>query len=82
MNYYTKRKLKNWFKEKWKILLGSGIFLSIGLTVMLIGFSVTGWSLIKWLKSPFATTTFIFVIGGILLFIFAIFLKKQADLIK
>lgn len=82
MNYNTKRKIKKWFKAKWKILLGSGIFLTVGLVVMLVGFSVTGWSIIKWLQSPFATTTIIFVLGGVFLLVLAFVLKKQVEITK
>lgn len=82
MNFNTKRKIKKFFKEKWKFLLGSGIFLTIGLVVMLVGFSVTGWSLIKWLRSPFATTTIIFVIIGLFLFTLALVWKKQVEILK
>ena len=79
MEFNTKRKIKKWFKEKWKWLLGSGIFLTVGLVVMLVGFSVTGWSIIKWLQSPFATTTIIFIIFGAFLLIMAFLFKKQTE---
>ena len=82
MEYSTKRKIKKWFKSRWKLLLGSGLFLLTGGTVMLVGFSVTGWSIIKWLQSPFAVTTFVFVICGLFLFIMALLFKKQQDLLK
>lgn len=82
MNYEKKRKIKKWFKARWKFLLGSGIFLTVGAVVMLVGFSMTGWSLIKWLQSPFATTTIIFVIGGVFLLSMAFLIKKNADYMK
>ncbi|MCR4661691.1 MAG: hypothetical protein K5765_06830 [Clostridia bacterium] len=82
MKYETKRKAKQFLKNKWKWLLGSGIFLSVGIIVMLIGFSVTGWSFINWLQSPFATTTFIFLLGGTFLLILGFLIKKQTDLMK
>lgn len=82
MKYETKKKIKTFFKTKWKILLGSGIFLTVGLVVMLVGFSVTGWSIIAWLQSPFATTTLIFVLGGIFLLVFAFLFKKQVEIMK
>ena len=82
MNYNTKRKIKKWFKERWKWLLGSGIFLTIGLVVMLVGFSVTGWSLIEWLKSPFAVTTIIFILGGAFLLVLAFAIKKQVEILQ
>lgn len=82
MKFDTKRKIKKWFKEKWKFLLGSGIFLTIGLAVMLIGFSVTGWSLIEWLHSPWCVTTIIFLLTGITFLTFAFFFKKQLEIFK
>lgn len=82
MNYEKKRKIKKWFKARWKFLLGSGIFLTVGAVVMLVGFSMTGWSLIKWLQSPFATTTIICVLGGAFLLSMAFLIKKNADYMK
>ena len=82
MKYNTKRKIKKFFKEKWKFLLGSGIFLTIGLIVMIVGMYITGWNIMKWLKSPWATTTFIFLLGGIFLLTFAFLFKKQMEIMK
>lgn len=82
MKYETKRKIKKWFQRKWKWLLGSAIFLTIGLVVMLVGFSVTGWSLIKWLQSRYAITTFVCVIGGTFLLLMAFLFKKQVEIMK
>jgi hypothetical protein len=80
MQFNTKRKIKKWFKEKWKWLLGSGIFLTAGLVVMLVGFSMTGWSIIEWLKSPFCTTTIVCVLIGAFLLILAFAIKKQVEI--
>ena len=82
MKYETKRTIKKWFKEKWKWLLGSGIFLTIGLVVMLVGMQISGWSIIKWLQSPWAVTTFIFLVGGAFLLIMAFLIKKQVEIMK
>ena len=82
MNYNTKRKIKKFFKEKWKVLVGSGAFLLVGGVVMLIGFSVTGWSIMKWLQSPFAITTLIFVLAGVFVFVIALLLFKIHNLMK
>ena len=79
MNYEKKRKLKKWWKSKWKWMLASGIFLTVGVVVMMIGFSVTGWSIVKWLQSPFAMTTIIFVVCGAFVFTMALLIKKNAD---
>ena len=80
MKFDTKRKIKKWFKEKWKWVLGSGIFLTAGLVVMLIGFSMSGWSFIKWLQSPFCTTTIVCVLIGAFLLILAFAIKKQVEI--
>ena len=82
MKYETKRKALEFLKKKWKWLLGSGIFLTAGIVVMFVGFSISGWSLIKWLQSPFATTTFIFIAGGAFLLVMAFLIKKNIDLMK
>ena len=82
MNFSTKRKIKKFIKEKWKFLLGSAIFLTVGLVVMLVGFSLSGWSIIQWLHSPWAVTSLIFIVGGIFLFVMAILIKKQVELLQ
>ena len=82
MNYNTKRKIKKFFKERWKVLVGSGAFLLVGGVVMLIGFSVTGWSIMKWLQSPLAITTLIFVLAGIFVFVITLLLFKNQNLMK
>lgn len=82
MKYETKKKIKKWFKDRWKHVLSGAIFLITGLIVMLIGFHMSGWSIIEWLHSPWAITTFVFLIGGIFIWIMAFFLKKQADIYK
>lgn len=66
MNYYKKRKIKDFFKDHWKALVGTGSFLLAGVIVMLVGFAISGWSLLKWLESPFATTFFIMLVFGII----------------
>ena len=82
MKYETKKKIKKFFKAKWKWILGRAIFLTAGLVVMLIGFSMSGWSLIRWLQSPFATTTIICVLAGLFFLVLAFVLKKQVELMK
>ena len=82
MKYETKRKIKHFFKERLKWLVGSGIFLAIGLTVMLIGFQMSGWSIIAWLKSPWAVTSLIFIVTGSFLLLMAFLIKKQMEITK
>ena len=82
MDYNTKRKIKQFFKEKWKWLVSSAAFLTAGLVIMLIGMKVSGWSIIKWLQSPFATTSIIFIVGGVFLLVMAFLIKKQLERFK
>ena len=82
MNYETKRKIKKFFKDKWKWFVASGVFLLVGGTVALIGFQMSGWSLIKWLQSPFAQTTLVFVVAGAFLIILAFLVKKNIDSVE
>lgn len=82
MNYLRKKKIKKFFKEKWAWFLGTGLFLIIGGTVAIIGFQMSGWSIIKWLQSPFATTTLVFLIGGLYGAIMIIILYKKYEMLK
>lgn len=73
MNFYQKRRIKEYFKKHIGVIIGTGAFLITGLVVMLVGFSISGWSILKWLESPFAATFFImlcfFLIGLVVLYI-------------
>ena len=82
MEYETKKKIKRFIRDKWKWLLGSGIFLIAGTVIMLVGFSMSGWSIVRWLQSPFAVTTIIFIVGGVFLLIMAFLIKKHIDIMK
>ena len=66
MNSYKKKKLKKAIKEKWIWFVGTGLFLVGGLVALLIGFYMTGWSIIDWLKSPYATTFFVIIGVGLI----------------
>ena len=65
MNFYKKRKLKDFFRKRWYWFLGTGTFLIIGGTVAIVGFQLSGWSILSWLQSRYAVTTLIFVIAGL-----------------
>lgn len=62
-----KAKIKEWLVEKKKWLITTGIFLIAGGIVMLVGFYMTGFSIIEWLQSPWAITFFIFLVSGVLI---------------
>ena len=80
MKFETKRKIKKWWKEKKAIVLSTLLFLGIGAAFLLIGFSLTGWSIIDWLKSPYATTFFILAAISIYLIIVVVIRTKQSHL--
>lgn len=82
MNFYQKTKIKKFFKEKWGWFLGTGLFLLIGGTIAIVGFSLNGWSLAKWLHSPYAFTTLVFIIVGLYCLIMIFILYKKSTLIK
>lgn len=66
MTKYKRYVIKKTIKKYWVAMAGTLAFLILGITFMLIGFNMTGWSLIDWLKSPYALTC------GILLSAFAV----------
>ncbi|MFA5575396.1 MAG: hypothetical protein WC994_10165 [Brumimicrobium sp.] len=73
-----KNGFKKFLKKQWKWLVTGGFFLISGLVVMLIGFTMTGWSLIEWIKSPYATTVLIIMlIGGVLLLLLLVEMKRR-----
>lgn len=80
MEFTKKRKLKNWLKERKAYIIGSILFLGIGAVLLLVGFYLTGWSIIDWLKSPYATTFFILATIGIYLIIVVVIRTKQSHL--
>lgn len=79
----TKYKFKKFIKEKKGFVIGIGSFLLVGLIALFIGLGMSGWSLVKWLKSPYATTFFIMLACGLVLgAIIVIFLFLLKDDIK
>lgn len=82
MEYEKKRKLRLWFKARWKFLLGTGIFLLAGLVMLLVGMEVSGWSIISWLQSRWCVMTIVFVVAGASIFGMMFILKKNVDLTK
>jgi len=80
MDFTKKRKFFNWLKEKKAVIISTVLFLGLGATLMLVGFALTGWSIIDWLKSPYATTFFILAAIGIYLIIVVIIRTKQSHL--
>lgn len=80
MNKLKVKKIKKFLKEKWYIAGGSVILLIIAAAVALIGFNMTGWNIIVWLKSPYALTCFILLFIGIIVFICGYLRYKQLHL--
>lgn len=65
MKALTKKKFKEQLKKKLPWIIGSGLFLIAGIVLLFVGFSITGWNFIKWLESPYATTTIILLVLGL-----------------
>lgn len=65
MKALTKKKLKEQVKKKLPWIIGSGLFLIAGIVLLFVGFAITGWNFIEWLKSDYATTTIILLIVGL-----------------
>lgn len=67
-------------KKKLALWLGTGSFLAIGLVALLVGFAMTGWSIIDWLKSDYAITTFVLLGVGALVLLVVWFNYKRIHL--
>lgn len=65
MKSLTKKKIKALLKKRLGWLIGSGVFLIAGIVLLFVGFSITGWDFVKWLNSPYATTTIILLVLGV-----------------
>lgn len=80
MDYTKKRKLKQKLKDKKAVIISTALFLGLGAILLLVGFALTGWSIVDWLRSPYATTFFILAAIGIYLIIVVIIKMKQSQL--
>lgn len=80
MTEYKRYRFKKLLRRYWAAFLGTGLFAIIGGVFMLIGFQMTGWSLIDWLKSPYAVTCGILFAGGALLLAWALITAKRHSL--
>ena len=72
MNTIKKRKFRKFEEKNKKFIVGSGIFILIGLTALIVGFEIANdWQAMrKWLASPYATTFFVcFGIGAFCLIV-------------
>lgn len=67
-----KELIKRFFKQHKAWFLGTGVFLVVGVTILLVGFSVTGWSIVEWLQSPYAVTFFLIMGVGVAFFLFTL----------
>ena len=66
MDFYKKRRIKERFKEHWKAIVATSAFVLSAAIVMLVGFAMNGWSIVRWIKSPFGTTFIIMIVFGII----------------
>lgn len=60
-----KAQIKAFLKKKKGVIIGTGSFLIIGLVLLLVGFSLTGWSFIEWLQTPYALSFFLVLCMGL-----------------
>lgn len=72
-----KYELKKKLKENRLWIIGTIVFLIIGVTALLIGFNMTGWSIMDWLQSPWATTFFIVLALGLVAFLVLMITLKE-----
>lgn len=80
MNQYKKHLIKEWFKKRKVILIGSGVFLVGGLIAFFVGMAMAGTNIIEMLTQPYAVTCYIIVavalcILGVMLYFD--FIKKK-----
>lgn len=79
MDYYKKRAIKNKLIKHRKAIIGTGAFLLTGLVVMIVGFAISGWSIVKWFKDYGITFTVCFAAGLIILFLIVFFYNRFGD---
>lgn len=77
MSKYGKYKARKKLRKYWVAFLGTGLFLVFGIALLLVGFYMTGWSLIDWLKSPYALTAGVILAGGVVLLIGVVITVKR-----
>lgn len=77
MKKLNKAKIKKFLKEKWYIAGGSILLFVGAIVAVFVGLHMTGWSLIEWLKTPYATTFFVLlIIGGLFGFVLFVTIKR------
>lgn len=65
MKALNKKKIKTFLKGKLGWIIGSGIFLLSGIILLFVGFGLSGWNFLVWIKSEYATTTIILLVLGV-----------------
>ena len=73
MNFALKLRIKTFWKKRWPIIVGSGSFLLIAGIILLVGFGLSGWSIVRWLQSGYAVTFFVLLFLGVFLAGWALF---------
>lgn len=81
MKSLAKKKIKTLLKKRLGWLIGSGVFLIAGIVLLFVGFSITGWDFVKWLNSPYATTTIILLVLGVASWIILTLVLIQAKML-
>lgn len=62
MDYYKKRKIKDTLLKYRPAIIGTGAFILIGGIALIVGFAMSGWSIVKWFEKGYGTTFFILLI--------------------
>ena len=79
MDYFKKKKIRDYLKRNKGLLIGSGAFLLVGATALIVGMYVSGWDFLKWIKTGYGLTTLIFIIAGAFVLTMLFLLKKNID---
>lgn len=80
MSKYREYKARQKLRKYWAAFLGTGLFLVFGIALLLVGFYMTGWSIIDWLKSPYALTAGVILAGGVVFLICVVITVKRHKL--
>lgn len=80
MDYYKKAKIKDFLQKHKKAIIGTSIFIGVAIVALLVGFGLSGWSIIKWFEKGYGATFFIMlVLGGFALFLILYIFKAIKD---
>ena len=79
MDSFKKYELKQKLKKYKPLLIGSGIFLVIGIIAFIVGCYMSGANLVEWLTGAFAITCYIIIFIGLCVLGLILFLLNKRD---